>query len=106
MSFQTSPWRLTVIVLFAASVTPRSIAQQTAVSTDAVQVMGMTGVKNNSKGRLEITEGTLSFTSAKNNATVSVGCIDDVVTGRDSERVLRGPLAHFRCWRPMAVEEH
>ena len=100
MSFQTSPWRLTVIVLFAASLTPRSIAQQTAVSTDAVQVMGMTGVKNNSKGRLEITEGTLSFKSAKNSATVSVGCIDDVVTGRDSERVLHGTVGTLSMLAP------
>ncbi len=100
MRFPTSGWRLTVIALFAASLTPRSIAQQPAVSTDAVQVMGMTGVKNNSKGRMEITEGTLSFKSAKNSATVSVGCIDDVVTGRDSERVLRGPVGTLSMLAP------
>ena len=100
MNFQTLPWRLTVIVLFAASVMPQSIAQQTAVSTDAVQIMGMTGIKNDSKGRLEITEGTLSFKSAKSSAAVPVACIDDVVTGRDSERVLRGPVGTLSMLAP------
>ena len=100
MNFQTLPSRLTVILLFAASVMPQSIAQQTAVSTDAVQIMGMTGIKNDSKGRLEITEGTLSFKSAKSSAAVPVACIDDVVTGRDSERVLRGPVGTLSMLAP------
>lgn len=32
------------------------------------------------------------FKSAKNSAAISVVCIENVVTGRDSERVLRGPV--------------
>ena len=100
MSFQIS-WRRPMIIgcLFAASPTPPTIAQQAAVSTDAMQVLGM-GLKNNSQGRLEVTDGTLRFKSGKENAAVSVICIDDVVTGRDSERVLRGPVGTISMLAP------
>lgn len=56
-------------------------------STDAVQVLGM-GLKDNGAGRLEVTDGTLRFKSGKDGTAVSAICIDNVVTGRDSERVL------------------
>lgn len=98
MSFQDLRWPL--IILFVAAMGPWSVAQQTPVSTDAVQIIGLTGVKNNSKGRLEITEGTLTFKSANNNAAVSVACIEDVVTGRDSERVLRGTVGTLSMLAP------
>jgi hypothetical protein len=99
VSFQIS-WRtLIVIVLFAASVTPWTVAQQPAASIDAVLVLGM-GLKDNSKGRLEVTEGALRFQSAKNSAAVSVVCIEDVVTSRDSERILRGPVGTLSMLAP------
>ena len=80
MSLQNPQRIFPLIIVLLASLSSTSIAQQPTVSTDAVQVIGMTGVKNDSKGRLEITDGALTFKSAKNSATVSVGCIDDVVT--------------------------
>jgi hypothetical protein len=88
-----------ILFLLAASLTPQIIAQQPAASTDAVQVLGM-GLKDNSKGRLEVTEGALRFQSAKNSVTVDVACIEDVVTGRDSERMLRGPVGTLSMLAP------
>jgi hypothetical protein len=100
LSLQNRQWLFPLIIVLLASLSSTSIAQQPTVSTDAVQVIGMTGFKNNSKGRLEITDGALIFKSAKNSATVSLGCIDDVVTGRDSERVLRGPVGTLSMLAP------
>ena len=69
-----------------------SNAQQAPTSTEAVQVTGLTGVKKNTKGSLKVDNGSLSFASSKNNCEVSAASIQDVVTGKDSQRVIGGTV--------------
>jgi hypothetical protein len=64
--------------------------QQAQTETEAVQVIGLAGLKENTKGRLMIVNGTLRFIYARGNADVAATSIEDVVTGKDSQRVIGG----------------
>lgn len=68
----------------APSVTPASI--------EAVQVIGLTGVKQNTKGNLKVENGALIFASSKTTCEVPAASIQDVVTGADSQRVIGGTV--------------
>ena len=65
-------------------------AQQAQTETQAVQVIGFADLKENTKGRLTVVNGTLRFVHAKGNADVAAASIEDVVTGKDSQRVIGG----------------
>ena len=67
-------------------------AQQARTETQAVQVIGLAGLKENTKGMLTVVNGSLRFVHAKGNADVPAASIDDVVTGKDSQRVVGGTL--------------
>ena len=65
-------------------------AQQAQTETQAVQVIGFAGLKENTKGRLTVVNGTLRFVCAKGNTDVAAASIEEVVTGKDSQRVIGG----------------
>jgi hypothetical protein len=67
-----------------------SHAQQAQTESQAVQLIGLAGLEQNTKGRLTVLNGTLRFIHAKGTAAVSVESIEDVVTGKDSNRVIGG----------------
>ena len=67
-----------------------SHAQQAQTESQAVQLIGLAGLEQNTKGRLTVSNGTLRFTHAKGTADVSAASIEDVVTGTDSQRVVGG----------------
>jgi hypothetical protein len=86
--------RLIVVViatgLFWGPLICVSHAQPAQAESQAVQLIGLGGLKQNTKGRLTVLNGTLRFTYAKGTADVSVASIEDVVTGKDSQRVIGG----------------
>jgi hypothetical protein len=86
--------RLKVVViaigLFWGPLICVSHAQQAQTESQAVQLIGLAGLEQNTKGRLTVLNGTLRFTYAKGTADVSVASIEDVVTGKDSQRVIGG----------------
>jgi hypothetical protein len=65
-------------------------AQQAQTETRTVQVIGLAGLKENTKGTLSVVNGTLRFVHAKGNADVAAAAIEDVVTGKDSQRAIGG----------------
>lgn len=67
-----------------------SHAQQSQTETQAVQLIGLPGLKENTKGRLAVINGTLRFIHAKGNVEVAVASIEDVTTGKDSQRAISG----------------
>ena len=77
-----------------------SHAQQTQTLTEAVQLIGLPGVKENTKGRLTVINGTLRFIHPKGNADVATESIQDVVTGTDSQRVIGGTLGTLTLLAP------
>jgi len=79
-----------VVLIICCPLIPIGHAQQAQTETQAVQVIGLAGLKENTKGRLMIFNGTLRFVHAKGNADVAAASIEDVVTGNDSQRVIGG----------------
>lgn len=79
-----------VSLFFCAPLLRVNHAQQRQTETQAVQIIGFAGLKESTKGRLSVVNGTLRFVHAKGTADVSAASIEDVVTGKDSQRVLGG----------------
>jgi hypothetical protein len=77
-----------------------SHAQQAQTLTQAVQLIGLVGLKDNTKGTLTVVNGTLRFIHAQGNADVAIASIQDVVTGRDSQRVIGGTLGTLTLLAP------
>lgn len=67
-------------------------AQQAQTPTKAVQLIGLAGLNENTKGKLTVTNGTLRFIHSKGNADVAATSIENVVTGTDSQRAVGGTL--------------
>src|SRR6266446_4270099 len=63
-------------------------AQEATGLVKAVQLIGLTGVKENAKGTLNVENGNLHFARGKANTQVSATSIQDVVTGADSEKAV------------------
>src|SRR5579862_8875699 len=66
--------------------------QKPQAPTKAVQLAGLIGVKNNTKGSLTVEDGALRFTHSRSISDLSPSSMQDVVTGSDSQRVIRGTL--------------
>jgi len=74
-----------VALAFAGLVTGRASAQQNSQSVKAVQLMGLSGVKDNAKGTLKVEAEQLRFLHGKKSSDVSVASIEDIVTGADTQ---------------------
>ncbi len=88
------------LLLSVLTLASTGLAQQPPATTEAVLVIGMTGLKNNTKGNLSVEGGVLAFASSKDKANVSATSIQDVVTSRDSERVLGGTVGQISRLAP------
>lgn len=75
---------LVVGLLFSMLVSAIGNAQETSVPVKAVQLTGLKGIKDNTKGTLSVENGNLHFVHGKENSDVSATSIQDVVTGADS----------------------
>jgi len=80
---------IAVTLFFCSSV---GHAQQGQTLTQAVQLIGLTNLNQNTKGKLTVTNGTLRFIHSKGNADVAATSIENVVTGTDSQRAVGGTL--------------
>jgi len=83
------------LLIALGTLTPLCPAQQpppAPVSIEAVQVIGLVGVKQNTKGNLKVENGSLSFAHSKSTCEVPAASIQDVVTGADSQRVIGGTV--------------
>src|SRR5580658_3301435 len=70
-----------ILILSAGILVPAAKAQQPQKPTKAVQLTGLAGVKNNTKGILAVENGNLRFTHSKNTSDLAAPSIQDVVTG-------------------------
>jgi hypothetical protein len=78
------------IVILLAILAQAGEPPATPYSTEAVQVIGFGDIANNTKGTLELKDGSLHFTSSNSSFAISANNIQDVVTGKDSQRMIRG----------------
>jgi hypothetical protein len=88
-----------------------SFAQQSAGATGATgaatdapvkvtAVKGLTGIKDNTQGTLVIGDGSMHFAHEALKSDVATHSIEDVVTGDDSQRVIRGTLGTLSWFVP------
>jgi hypothetical protein len=73
---------------------------QQAAPTKVVQIMGLTGVKNNTKGSLAIEGGNLRFAHGPAKVDLAATSVQDVVTGNDSQRLIHGTLGTLTMFAP------
>jgi hypothetical protein len=71
-------------LLFAELIIPVGNAQQVSGPVKAVQLTGLTGVKDNAKGTLNVENGQLHFVHGKVTSGLDAASVQDVVTGADS----------------------
>jgi hypothetical protein len=74
-----------VPLLLAGIVLSPGNAQEAAAPVKGVQLTGLTGVKENTKGTLQVGNGKLQFVYGKGNSDLSTASIENVVTGADSQ---------------------
>jgi hypothetical protein len=83
---------VSVALLFAGIATSIGNAQEAPAPVKAVQLIGLTGVKQNAKGTLKVENGNLQFVHSKTNADITAASIQDVVTGDDTQRSVGGTV--------------
>jgi hypothetical protein len=91
---------ISIPLLFAGQLVSISNAQQPQTATKVMQVVGLVGVKNNTAGRLAIENGNLRFTHSEIRVDLAPISIQDVVTGNDSQRVIRGTVGTLSLFAP------
>jgi hypothetical protein len=70
---------------FAGLVVCGANAQQSSKPANAIALTGLTGVKDDAKGRLTVEGGKLHFNYGKKSSDLNVADIEDVVTGEDTQ---------------------
>jgi hypothetical protein len=80
------------VLVFAGMETSIGNAQETPTPVKVVQLIGLTGVKQNAKGTLKVENGNLQFVHGKTNVDLSAASIQDVVTGDDTQRSVGGTV--------------
>ena len=88
MTSGNKPVLAAVVAFFAASFFFPTNAQEVPVSVKAVQLTGLTGVKNNTKGNLSIENRQMRFAYGKATADINAASIQNVVTGADSQKAV------------------
>jgi hypothetical protein len=91
---------VSVALLFAGIETSIGNAQETPAPVKAVQLIGLTGVKQNAKGTLKVENGNLQFVHGKTNAEITAASIQDVVTGDDTQRSVGGTVGMMSMAAP------
>lgn len=73
---------------------------QTQETTKSTLVTGLPGFKDGSNGSLTAEKGNLQFEHSKNAIDIPAPSITDVVTGSDSQRVIRGKAGTVSMFGP------
>lgn len=91
-----------VPILSRTTVAPQAApgAHATVGPIQSVQLLGLPGIKNNTKGTLTVEGGTLHFASSKGTSVIPLTDVEDVITGNDSQRAVRGKLGKVSTFGP------
>lgn len=81
-----------------ASVRNDDISMETPIK--GAELIGLAGVKDNTGGTLTVEGGKLRFAHSKNTSNIAAVGMVDVVTGNDSQRVIRGTLGTLSMFGP------
>ena len=92
---------LTILFLSACAV-PSSFAkpQQAPESFKVVHVIGIQGVKQNTKGKVTVSKDGLEFVSGTTKSDMPTASVEDALTGADSQRLIGGTLGKLTILAP------
>lgn len=94
----------TVLVMGFGSVSQPSFAQEASTSPRSFpqtkMVLGLEGVNRNATGTLAAENGSLVFTKGKKKVEVSAASISEVLTGKDTERMIGGTVGTMTMFAP------
>jgi hypothetical protein len=82
------------------SSSPTAVASQHRGPTKSTAIIGLDGVKEKTSGTLNVKDGKLCFVHSGNKSQISAAAVADVVTGEDSQRVIRGTLGTLSMFAP------
>jgi hypothetical protein len=88
------------VLLIAATLAQAGEPRPATFSTEAVQVIGFGDIRDNTKGTLELKDGSLHFTSSEGSFAVVPNVIQDVVTGKDTQRAIGGTVGTISQFAP------
>jgi hypothetical protein len=74
--------------------------QQAPANFRVVHVIGMQGVKPNTKGKVTVSKDALEFASGTNKSEILTPSIQDALTGADSQRLIGGTLGTLSTFAP------
>jgi hypothetical protein len=84
----------------ATQTSPPPELPQPQTPIKSVELVGLAGVKDNTGGTLTIEGGRLLFAHDKSTSDIAAAAMEDVVTGNDSQRVVRGTLGTLSMFGP------
>src|SRR5713226_5719928 len=95
----------TVVSMGASSLAAPCLAQDANTGkgtsfADTKQVIGLEGLKHNVKGILVAENGSLVFTTGKKKVVVPAASIQEVMTGKDTERAIGGTVGTLTMFAP------
>ena len=79
---------------------PPQNSQPPQAPIKGVELVGLAGVKDNTGGTLTVEGGKLLFIHSKSTSNIAASAMEDVVTGNDSQRVIRGTLGTLSMFGP------
>ena len=100
VSMMKAAMRFAIPILMAGLFVSVADAQQQQSPTKATELMGMKDVKNNTNGRLAVDSVNLRFSHSGSSADLAATSMQDVITGSDSQRVIRGTLGTLSMFGP------
>jgi hypothetical protein len=65
-----------------------------------VHVIGLEAIQHDTKGKISLTKDSMEFSSGTTKSDVAFTSIDDVLTGADSQRMIRGTIGTLTMFAP------
>lgn len=84
----------------ARDLPPPQTPQPPQAPIKGVELVGLAGVKDNTGGTLTVEGGKLIFVHSRSTSDITASAMEDVVTGNDSQRVVRGTLGTLSMFGP------
>jgi hypothetical protein len=89
-----------VLLALCAALGLAALAQDRAGVNGVVNVIGLEGVPRDAKGTLIVDDTAVRFLSSSGRADIPLAWVQDVVTGDDSQRAVRGTLQALSMLAP------
>lgn len=81
------------------SISATNVRQQQK-PTKSTAIIGLDGVREKTKGTLNIEDEKLCFVHSGSTSQIPAATMEDVITGEDSQRVIRGTLGRLSMFAP------